>query len=660
MAKVERLDIRSLLNVEPEYMWTKFGATNDKVIIVCDDGEVKTTYRRVVYCSVIWRLFNIYPKAPILKVHTLEMDRLTTARHLELMGQVYKSIYTAYSGDASFDKHTAWRHLYQVTNSLYNESICYLDRYVETLNILDLLHVVDNPVIKGANAVVQPTQKSIDETYDVIKSTLESDKRLKGNALANAVRAKMLDNKQVNQCIGPRGFVTEIESTIYPIPITVGYVEGMHRLYDSMVESRSASKSLMFQKDPLQESEYFNRTLQIYAQVVRHLAVGDCGTTHTMSWFVEGSELRFMDGVHYVENGVVKTIHKTDQHLVGKTINLRTPFGCITPNRQTVCETCYGEISHSIPVGVSPGHVAAISIGEKISQLVMSIKHVDGSSAVDAIILGEEYDKYLTPGSDNCSLRIASGLKGKKIRIVIPSKYADRLLDVRKVTIDDTTNIKNFSELPYVTFLIGSEEDEDGLLEVRVPTAMGARRGSLTQKALIYIKHQGITLDEKGDYVVDLSQWEQSVALFKLPLKHLNMLDFQNSVKKFILSISKSKDDKVNAFTLNGKISSREYATPVEAIKAFHALVTSKVDINLSHTICLAYAVSAVDPKNFNFHLPKGGEDFSFVESSRLMNGRSLSAYMAYERQEKPFKRPTSYIFKDRPSHPMDNLLLGR
>lgn len=660
MAKPKTLPARSLLPLTPEDLWLGLGATNESVVVVCDDGEVKTTNRRLVYCAVLWRLFNVYPKAPILITHTLGMERLTKSKHLELMGSIYKSIYDTYHNEPNFDRQNVWKQMYEITNSLYNESICYLDRYVETLNILDLLEVVDNPTIREANDTVQPTQKSIDETYDVIKTTLENDLSLRGNVLSNAVRTKMLDIKQVNQCVGPRGFVTEIESTIYPVPITVGYIHGMHRLYDSMVESRSASKSLMFQKDPLQESEYFNRTLQIYAQVVRHISPGDCGTHHTMSWFIEGSELRFMDGINYVENGTVKTIRKTDKHLIGKTLNIRTPFGCIHPNRQTICETCYGEIALSIPTGTNPGHVAAISIGEKISQLVMSIKHVDGSSAVDDIILGEEYDKYLTPGSDNCSLRLSSDLKDVNVRIVIPSKYADRLLDVRKVNIDDSTNIKMFSELPYITFMLGDENSEDGLLEVRVPTAMGSRRGSLTQKALLYIKHQGITLDVNGDYVVDLSQWEPSVALLKLPLKHLNMLDFQNSVKKFILSISKSKDDQVNAFTLNGKISSREYATPVEAIKAFHALVTSKVDISLSHTICLAYAVSAVDPKNFNYNLPRGGENFSFVESSRLMNGRSLSAFMAYELQEKPFKRLTSYTFKDRPSHPMDSLLLGR
>lgn len=647
MSKPVPMNARDLLTLSREELWA---LPDGKLKLSFDDGVVETTTRRTIYCVYLWNIHRSYPKTPLLIEHHMGMERVSGKTHLDLLGKIYKSWYYAHYEDHGVNREDVWRLMYDTVNEIYNDFIQYLDAYVSTMSIIDFVDVMDSPAVKKANDTVVPTQKSIDETYDVIRKALYEDTSLTGNAIAEAARSNMVDIKQINQCIGPRGFVTEIDSMIYKQPITVGYAKGMRNLYDSMVESRSAAKALMFAKDPLAKCEYFNRKMQLVAQVVETLAPGDCGSNHYMPWTIEPGELKSMEGIHYVDNGEIKTISSKDHHLEGQTLNLRTPFGCVHPDRQAVCEVCYGEMGYSIPRGTVLGHVSAIAIGEKTSQLVLSTKHVDGSSNVDEIDLGEEYSKYLVPGSEQSVLRLNSDLKGKRVRLVVRAEDAKSLPDIHNIKNLDDIDLARITEMKTVTIQVGDEKDEDGVDEMTVPVSMGSRLGSLTSEALYYVKEYGYNLDQSsGDYVIDLKHWDTSVSLFALPLKHINMLDFQDQVESAIFS--GASGDKA--------LGLKRFDDPTEAIKSLLALVTSKLSINLSHIMIMAYSVAAVDVKNGDYRLPRGGEEFSFAKLNELVINRSLGAMMAYQNQEKAFLRPETFIVKDRPRHPMDPLLMG-
>tara|TARA_B100000700_G_scaffold154615_2_gene171611 strand:- start:10157 stop:12112 length:1956 start_codon:yes stop_codon:yes gene_type:complete len=651
MAKKLKMKARDILNMSRDEVWS---LPDGKMTLVFDDGELETTNRRTIYCSYIWDIHRAYPKTPLLKQHHMGMKRLSSKVHLDLLGHAYESCFRTYQFESGFDREEVWRLIYVIVNTIYNDFIQNADEYVSTLNVLGFLEALEDEQIKEANDSVQPTQKSIDTTYDAIKDSLMTSEGLKHNEIAKAMRSSMIDPKQVCQCLGPRGYVTEIDSTIFPTPITVGYAKGMRSLYESMIESRSASKSLMFQKDPLAKCEYFNRKLQLVAQSVRFLAQGDCGSQHYMPWTVESGEIDQMVGIHYEKDGQLATIKKGDRHLVGQVINLRTPFGCVHPDRQTVCEKCFGETAYSIPWNTIPGQVAAISIGEKVSQLVLSTKHVDGSSKVDSIDLGEFYSQYLVSGAEDNTLRLSRDLEGLPIRIAISSADASDLPSIRDITDFEDINPARISSMRDVQFIIGNKEGE--IHEQIVPTSMGSRHGSLTPKALRYIKERGYELDSKGDYVIDLSGWDVGDALFELPLKHVNMLEFQAEIETMILSGGGKKGKNAsgvrNLMSFNGE-------DPADAIKELLHLINSRLSLNLSHVMVMAYSMAAVDPDNKDYRLPRGGEDFKFDRISEITLGRSLGGFMAYQEQSKAFIAPESYIIKDRPSHPMDDLLTG-
>ena len=645
---MNEFNAKDLLNMSVEDIWK---LPDGHLMLICDDVKVETTNRRLIYCHYLMTIHRNYPRTPMLTTHFMGMKHLTSSTHLKLLSVIYKDCIHAYknaNNDLNVsEREKIWKLMYVAINDIYNNFIQKCDPYVTTMSAIDFIDVLANDEINEANANLLPTHNSINDVYDVIGDVLANDVSLKGNNIAEGAKLNIFNLKQVKQCVGPRGFITEIDSTLFKHPVTVGYATGMREMHDVGIESRSASKALVYAKDPLADCEYFNRRLQLLTQVVRHLWMGDCGSTHYMPWDVAPGELKIIEGMNYVEDGVIKMVEVNDQHLIGTTIHMRTPFGCVHKDRQTVCSTCFGEISHSIPEGTVLGHVSSTSIGKTVTGLVLATKHHDESSSLDAINLGEFYDKYLVVGADENTLRLSPSLKGTSVKICISSEAAKALPDINRIRNFDEIDVTRITEMSEVKFIVGDEADEGGVHEMYVPVSMGFRLGSLSGEALKYIKDNGTELDESGGYVIDLNHWPNTSPLFELPLKHINMVDYMNSVASIILASAQ-------------KHAMAKFDTTTEVIKMLSGVINTKITVNLAHILVVAYSTSAVNPKDGNYNLPRGGEDYEFVPYSALMNYRSLGAKMAHQEQAKIFLTPEAFVYKDRPSHPIDSLLLGK
>lgn len=642
---MQSIQARDLLDQPKDALWQMKDGWFE---LVFDDGTLVTETRRTIYCYYLWNIHRHYRQLPLLCCHHLGDQRISSSQHIQLLSKIYEDWYHVYHDEPHANKEDVWRLIYETVNWIYNDFICQLDRYVATASAIDFLDAIDEPQIHQANDEVKPTQKSIDQTYDVIQERLHNSDQLNRNGIAMAVRSSMVDMKQVQQCLGPRGFVTEIDSTIFKNPIAVGFAHGLRSIHDVLIESRSASKALLFAKDPLQECEYFNRKLQFVGQIVRHLVPGDCGSPHTIPWTLHSSELSTIDGTHYMVGDEVRTIREYNTDLIGETLQIRTPFGCIAEDRQSVCEVCCGRISQNIPYYTNLGNQAAISLGELISQLVLSTKHVEGSSKVDEIDLGETYSQYLIPGAEDNTLRLSPQLKGLPVRIVIKADEAPSLPDVYHIKNFEEIDVTKISEMREVKMWIGRDDDPGGVHEMTVPISLGSRLGSLTRKALHYISQRDLEIDDKGHYIIDLCHFDTDETLFELPLKHLNMLEFQQQVERMILSV---KNDRARLV---------DFKEPVGALKALTGLINSKkLPINFGYIMLIAYAATARDPKNYDFRLPRGGESFQFIPMRMMMTYRSMGVKMAYERQELETLFPETYVIKQRLYHPLDAMIKG-
>lgn len=626
---------------------------NVLIEVTFDDGVDITTTRRLWFARYSWTLHEMYPETPLLISHSMGMNNVESKEYSRLLNNAYRSLYMTYMNKEGFNREEVWRLIYQVANKLYNYIVAELGEYVETIDLEDILGVVLDPRIVEITNNIKPTQESIDDAYDKASAILMYDENPPESNLINVLRCKILDVTQANQTLIARGYTTEINSRIYNEPITVSYARGFRSLYDSAIDSRQASKALMFAKDPLAECEYYNRKLQLVSQTMDNLWHGDCGSVYFLPWLVEHSEMKTLFGQFYLteeehnnkEFNKLRWIEPKDKHLVGSTIYLRTPFGCTHPDRQTVCSTCYGLISANIPNNTNPGHASGIELGEKVSQLVLKTKHVDGMTTSDDIEIDEEYIEYIKPGADGRSLRFGNILKGSPLKIIIPQEAAKELPDVEHIPSFIGINVYRITEIKTITMIIGDNVVED-MQEIEVPICIGSRLSSITIEGLQYIKEVGFELTDNGDYIIDLGDWNINTSFFTLPLKHVSMIDYKDEVESILFS-----QDKKNG------LSSK--ATTTEAVKGFLSLVSSKLNINLSHILMMSYCMSAVNPKAFDYRPPRGGEEYTFVTMHQLMQNRSLGALMAYQGQEKAFIKPESYVIRNRTRHPMDAIVMG-
>lgn len=475
------------------------------------------------------------------------------------------------------------------------------------------------------------------------------------NPVALVVRSRLVNDMQILQCIGPRGFMTDIDSFEFRFPILRGYAEGIRSFQDSLIESRSAAKSLLFSKSPLQEAEYFSRRLQLMSQIVQNLHEGDCGSTEYLHWNVRdkqvidgitvfGGDLKNLEGKHYVEDGVLKTIMEGDKHLIGKSLLLRSTLHCAHPDPYGVCSTCFGAMSTSVPARSNLGHMCCTSMTQKSSQSVLSVKHLDGSSTIEPIRLRLEMKKYLAVSQSGNSYMLAAALKGKPLKLVIAPSYAPNLTDINNVKNIEDLNIAMVSMISEIGMYVvhnGKVEFIDGL-----ETSMERRQSSMTYALLNYVRDRGWGTDDKGNYTIDMEHWDWSEPILSLPLKHFNMSDHSKEIADMLESSVKEmrKRDKG--------------VSPDAFLVEFCDTVNSRLSVNLAVLEVTLLAAMIVSAEKQNYRLPKPGTERGLGVMETSMDRRSLSAAMAYEGQYYNFIDPYSFILTDRPNHLMDGILV--
>jgi hypothetical protein len=664
-----RIRARKLLDIPSEQLWDFL--TGSFTLIFDDNEEVETNWRETVYSSYAWDFHRQYPNTPLLKKHhvrtILGKKRLGSGTHLDLLGNCMWSVYETYRSTVTRDVLAA--KIYELTNKIYNEMSHRCEEYVASMDILDWLEVLDHPKIMAMKEAVAPAihkspdegARMIKEAYAVIDDVLGNGIDLPRNPVSLALRSKLVNANQVQQSIGPRGYLTDINSNQFRYPIIPGYVEGIRTLYDSVIESRSAAKALQFSKSPLQEAEYFSRRLQLMCQTVRHLHQDcDCGTREYLRWQVRGVEfsdegdvsfagdLPLLVGKYYLddESGKLKAITGHETHLIGKSIKLRSVLHCAHPDPYGICSTCFGELSLSVLDNrTNIGHMCCTSMAQKSSQSVLSVKHLDSSAAVEPISLTPEEKKLFRISNDGMSYILADRLKGKSVKLVIPAMYAPNITDVMANHNVDDLNIRQVSEMREVGVIV-----KDGNVEYpveRVKTFQNRRLASMTYVMLRHIRKVGWDFNANNDYVIDMTGWDWNEPVMTLPLIHFNMSDHSKDIASMLESSKKQMEER-------DKMAASVDAFCVE----LYNLVNDKLTVNLAVIEVVLYGAMIISAEKDDYRLPKPWTDRGLGVMDMTMDRRSLSATMAYEGHYDVFISPESYTKKNRPDHPMDAILL--
>jgi len=651
MGTVRKYTARDLATMPRDSLWA---IPDGRIEIVFDDGSLESSVREAIFSAYTWGYCNYFPEAPLFKRHHINGRVMNPTLHLRMMEATFWDTYDAYGGELDHERMAELT--IEMIGELYSDMIRHTDAYVTSLSMDDINEVMCHPAIKEANDKVMESASdlSIARAYDTIESVLMRSPEMDDNMLARMCRSNLIKMGQVKQCVGPRGPVTEIDSTLFRYPSREGFVGGLYSIYNSLIESRTASKSLSFTEKPLQETEYFNRKLQLLAGVIHSVYDGDCGTTSYAKWFFRPGHEKFLAGKYYLDeetNTLQKITSASRMSLSGKEILLRSPGHCATTDSQYVCSTCYGEMALSIQRGTNIGHVAATALCKQASQQVLSVKHLDSSTSNPGLILGEAEERYIRVGMDPNEIFFVPALRDCKIELVVRATEVERLIDINRATGVEMlmpTQISNLTEMA----LRITRPDGRVLPPDLVMISNGSRRSSFSRPMLAYLQKKGWQLDKAGDIVINLDEWDHDEPILVTPRRQENMLDYMKVIEKFL------KAGKRSAKNTSTDKSLRDYEDFDGGLYGFYELVSSRLSVNLVHLELLIKSCLIRSSKHRDYRVPLLGNKFEVGRFDSNIFNRSNGNAMAFEHHRSMWANPASYLNLFRQSTPLDEILL--
>lgn len=642
-----------IYRMSEEQIWS---LPDERLTIDFVDGTMDVSTRGTILSWYLGKMHRQYPNTPIYKSHHIANRIVSKDLLRDVVSQVAFDIIDFIADGRKITKilDELGSLAFSINEDVYEMIHTRLGSHVSTISVLDFVNVLEHPVIKEANETVKPTQNSIDRTYEKISGTLNTmgDELLVGNTISKMAKSGLVSMGQIQQCVGPRGYLTDIDSNIFKEPVLGSYGRGIISLQDSMKESRSAAKALKFSSDKVSKTEYFSRELQLMSSVVTRLHRGDCGSERYVKINVEANDLSNIVGKYYLDEteGTLKEIKSDDRHLIGKTIKMRSALKCNHPDHYGVCSTCFGKLADSIPSQTNIGAVSATVLGEKITQNVLSTKHLDGSSKVDGVEFTEYEAQFITAMDE--VVEVGNGVesttviklnpkvcKARSLAILIDPDQAKNLPDIDYHNLDNITPavISSIREI-----MLEVEFEKDIYQRFTLPVSMGSRLSWLTREALEFIQKNGYKINDDGKYHINLTGWDSSIALFQLPLKQTDMTQFMTQIKSFV---TKPK---------NGK---KAIKNPDEFLVGLYNLITSKIKINIAHLEVIVLASLVEDIAEGNYRLPGPNKDGEILPFRENLWARSLGAPMAYQGQGNKIMEPATFLQKGRADSPYDNLL---
>lgn len=654
---MNRYNARDLLNLSEEALWA---LPEEWHKVVFADGELVTHTRATILSVYLWMAMRDHPEAPIEMKYHIGDARFTSKSMLKLLNRVIWGLH-AYSKETIDHEWLSLRAI-QTVNVFYNVFTIRCSPWVSTLSMFDILEIVNDPEIMAAKANITPTQDGIEKVlYPAIAAVLSNPNKLRGNPITEGLRSGTLKMEQALQTFGARGFPTDINSDIFPEAITAGYIEGIWDLASSMAESRAGSKALLYNKELLRITEYFNRKTQLVAENVQRLHYADCGADYIDFPLLEGAT-KTLKGKYYQRSDGSMDWIRGDEKFDSeqKIIKIRSILACKYPDPAGVCATCYGRLSYSVPRDTNIGHVSAVITGDKITSSVLSTKHTDATSVVDRYQPGATEVKYLRYGVQAETLYLRRELHNKPMRLIVARAEVSSLADV--LMLKDLSAYP-FGNASHLTKIAIQMDHPDGTTTTDVlNVSLYNRKSSFSLELLEHIQKVRWTHDDRDNVVISLEGFDVRKPMLVLPYKHVNMFEVMKRIQSFLHSGSEGEDNKLSGdkTRYTGKTYLKNYSNdPVEGLSICVVMMNEKLSLNIVHCEILVYAMMVRSAVNRDYRLPKPGLSGVFEKYNKIMLNRSLSVAMAFEKQHHPLNNPGSFLYTERNDHPYDAIMMG-
>ncbi|TXG83175.1 MAG: hypothetical protein E6R13_04215 [Spirochaetes bacterium] len=624
--------------------------------VIFDDSRSLYMYHsHICFNRLLWEFFKEFPDGQITPNHAFIGDKFGPTTHLKILGEIVWDTFDVYMNKGiQIDMDYLSLRCYQITNLVYNVMSFQLEKYVSSSSLLDYIEIYrDQRISQHVEKVRKdpyPTPTKIETCSNLVTKEIKDPLFQPHNPIVRVLQSGNTKVESALQSVSMRGTATDIDSRLFRKPIVNGYLFGLDKLEDQMMDSRTSAKALSYAKKPMQDSEYLNRKLQLLASSISTLYMEDCGTKRYFDVVLPTfKHLNDYRGKYYFdeEAGVEKEIMVWDTHLIGKTIKLRRVFSCLNHDRHGVCVKCFGSLGYSIPKGTNIGHQCAINLQSPVGQLLLSAKHFTANGTADEFVFSDAEKRYLhIPKSMMNEFYVNKRLSDYRYKIRFYTKESEGIGSLRNTKSFKGLAPTRYSGLSTIKFIIYDELDNPiDVMDVNLATPTASRVSSFSIEALEYIMSMGWENYEDGTCEVDMAGWNDGQPLLIMPMKQFSTPEFMNSIEKFIRG---------DVGTVKPMI---KYDSIEEGMEAFHELVSDKLSINISNLEIIM--LSCMISSETDYRPPIDKMQGQLAKYSDIMFNRSLGAFMAYQTQSKAFRSEKSYIYKQRSPHPLDKLLLS-
>lgn len=656
MSKRKVLPVRELFKFSPEEL--KNNLHTDLDILFENNEIIHAKFREIILFRF---MMEVYKSVPELKIHS---------KHF--ISNFYVNGYlTSKSINGSFEKiiediveycckpsgsrailDYVYEAMQDVYNDIYNKLTYQTQEYCNSIHINDLLDIQMMPEL--LDAIKQVADKkdviSVNNTYSVLDKTIRQNKKLQNNTIAKGYISGSINANQIKQILASRGYITEINSTIFKTPVAASFTLGMSNIYDLAIESRSGAKALEMSHKAIQNSEYFARELQLITMIVEKLVDGDCGSRKYLEWYVRPKtdttkpDLHNLLGKYFLneETGQEEVITAKHTYLEGKTIKLRTGLNCELSDKNAICSKCFGDLAYSIPRHFNIGHYCTTVVTQKLTQSLLSTKHLTSSALSNALTIDPVAKNILIIKNNNYYFKPNILNSNMSWELIVSQNEAFGLKDLKHnydVYKLNPTRVSLISNI-----ILKSTNNKNGKQNVYpIIIKDGTKYGSFTYEFISYITTQPPTLDEYDNYVISLDGYNSKSPLITMPEIEYSFEALVKSIKSKFRDIEMTKNKE---FSIE---------TPESFLQILFDLVNSKLDVNLALLEVTVYAFTVASVSRRDYGLSRGSKDRTLLKSTEVSTIRSLgTAYGWEDILDKVLLSPKCYYGYNAFNHPMD------
>ena len=651
---MKAIQIREIMKFSPKELTD--GLKTDLHVIM-EDGQVHLIpYRELIVMRYLLSLFEMFPQLKIESKHILRnyfsLNGLFTSKTIPKWFEVAIEDIVKYVVKPQNNRKIladVYKVIWEINNQIYNEIVYANIGYSSSVNIEEFLEIqMDNKLLDSMRRVAkEQTPDSVRDSYKVLEDIIYNKKELAKNQIVKNYIAGTINQNQVKQILGPRGFLTEINNMIYKYPIASSFCLGLANIYDMAIESRAAAKALSVATSSIKDSEYFARETQLVTMITEKLVDGDCGTKDYVEWYVRGSkegeksDIPNLVGKRWYnpKTKQEEVITAKDKHLEGQTIKLRSALNCKHPDPRCICTACFGDLSYAIPLHSNIGHYSTTEITEQITQGLLSTKHHMGSASSGAIVLDKAAENYFILDENTYYLRPAMFKSNKtKYYLIVDQTSGFGLKDLNPTVNVNKLNTSRVSRIEEIFIReIGPGVD----LEHPIRIEINKRYGAFTYNFLDYVAKNGFTMDDNDRYVIDLSKWDPKDGVLAMPEVEY---DFKTLLVALRHEIKNMKTDEIGV----------GYETPESLVQKLFDLLNNRISVNVALIEVLVYAFTVKDPDHGDYSLARGVKDKKLGKIKSVVKNRSLGAGYGWEQLIRLILSPRSYQGHNAVEHPMD------